>query len=158
MWTSTLQPDGPEMTIRRKRIACWIRKARHAHILLSTATVAARTLLSVKLYYVDCLVTNRKERYEQITVKFCDGGLPLHRNYFRHYPCVSYILDQTRLPWCLTRSKSACFLGSRFRVPLRAWMFVSCVYRATCWSLIQMSPTTRAGLYVWSGILNSEAA
>jgi uncharacterized protein YciW len=26
-WTNTIQPDRPQMTIRRMRIACWITKA-----------------------------------------------------------------------------------------------------------------------------------
>jgi hypothetical protein len=31
MWKSVVEPDRPQMTIWRKRIACWIRKATDTH-------------------------------------------------------------------------------------------------------------------------------
>ena len=31
MWTNIVQPDRPQMTIRRMRIACWIPKATNTH-------------------------------------------------------------------------------------------------------------------------------
>jgi hypothetical protein len=44
MWKNTLEPDSPQMTIRRTRIACWIAKATDTHseyviLLLFTVTV-----------------------------------------------------------------------------------------------------------------------
>ena len=31
MWNSTVEPDRPQVTIRRMRIACWIIKAKNTH-------------------------------------------------------------------------------------------------------------------------------
>jgi len=31
MWKDTVEPGRPQVTIWRKRIACWISKARNAH-------------------------------------------------------------------------------------------------------------------------------
>ena len=31
MWKNTVEPDRPQMTIWRMRIACWIPKATHTH-------------------------------------------------------------------------------------------------------------------------------
>ena len=52
MWKSTVEPDRPQMTIWRKRIACWILKATNTHseyvvTFSPTATMFARTRLSV---------------------------------------------------------------------------------------------------------------
>jgi len=33
MWKNTVEPDRPEMTIWRMRIACWIPKATNTHTL-----------------------------------------------------------------------------------------------------------------------------
>jgi hypothetical protein len=59
--------------------------------------------------------------------------------------------SRTRWPRGLRRrSAAAWLLGSLVRIPLRAWMFVSCVYMLSCvgreafatgWSLVQRSPT-----------------
>ena len=60
MWTNTVDRRRPQMTIWRMRIACWIPKATLPHTevvqysLLSTATMVARTRLSVTSY-VHCL-------------------------------------------------------------------------------------------------------
>jgi hypothetical protein len=61
---------------------------------------------------------------------------------------------KSRYQWPLSlrhRSAAAWLLGSRFPIPLGAWMFVCCVYvlccsvqvedSATGWSLVQRSPT-----------------
>ena len=32
MWENIVQPDTPQMTIRRMRIVCWISEATNAHI------------------------------------------------------------------------------------------------------------------------------
>jgi hypothetical protein len=57
------------------------------------------------------------------------------------------------------RSAAAWLLGSRVRIPLRAWMFVCCVYMLFCpvwveasatgWSLVQRSPIVLP-VCVWS--------
>jgi len=59
MCTNMVQPDRPHMTIWRMRFACWIAKTTKTHTIcnvycFSTATVVARTCLSVTLY-VHCL-------------------------------------------------------------------------------------------------------
>ena len=54
MWKNIVEPDRPQMTIWRMRIACWISKATNTHseyeLLLSTATMGSRTRLNVMLY------------------------------------------------------------------------------------------------------------
>jgi len=59
MWTNIVEPDRPQMTIRRMRIACWIPKAINTLRIcntyyFSTATMVARTLLNVT-FYLRCL-------------------------------------------------------------------------------------------------------
>jgi hypothetical protein len=39
------------------------------------------------------------------------------------------------------RSAAAWLLGSRVRIPLRAWMFVSCVYMLCCPVQVEISET-----------------
>jgi hypothetical protein len=62
MWKNIVEPDRPQMTIWRMRIACWIPKATDTqpeHVVLIaffTATMVARTRLDVTLYYVACVV------------------------------------------------------------------------------------------------------
>jgi len=56
MWKNIVEP---KVTIRLMRIACWITKTTHTHTTcnihcLSTATMVARTRLSVT-FYVHCL-------------------------------------------------------------------------------------------------------
>jgi len=62
MWKNIVEPDRPQMTIWRMRIACWILKATHKHsechtCRFSTATMFARTRLSVSFYldFLSCL-------------------------------------------------------------------------------------------------------
>jgi len=49
MWKNTAEPNRPQMTIRRMRIACWIPRAKNTHPeyviahCFSTATMASRT-------------------------------------------------------------------------------------------------------------------
>ena len=55
MWKNIVQSDRVQMTIWRMRVAFWIPEATDTHseyviLLLSTATVAARTHLNVTLY------------------------------------------------------------------------------------------------------------
>jgi hypothetical protein len=61
MYKKTVQPDGPQMTTRRMRIACWTPEAINTHsgyvivtfinsYCVSTATVVARKRLNVTLY------------------------------------------------------------------------------------------------------------
>ena len=66
-WKNTVEPEGPQMAIWRMRSACWITKATHTkphththththtqNLLFSTATMVARTRLSVT-FHVHCL-------------------------------------------------------------------------------------------------------
>jgi hypothetical protein len=64
----------------------------------------------------------------------------------------SELFFQCLFLFCLRlRSAVAWFLGSRVWIPLRAWVFVSCIYMLCCpvyveasatgWSLVQRSPT-----------------
>jgi hypothetical protein len=72
MWKNNVEPDSPQMTIRRMRITCWIPTAKklthtHTHTLrlcnthcFSTAITVARTHLNVRLhvlYIVNYLYT-----------------------------------------------------------------------------------------------------
>jgi hypothetical protein len=64
-WNNIVQPDGPQKTIRRMRLACWITKDTHTHTLrlcntycVSTASMVARTLLKVRLPYIARPVVN----------------------------------------------------------------------------------------------------
>jgi hypothetical protein len=56
MWKNIVELGWPQMAIRRMRIACWIPKATNAPSVyvkrtsFSTATMVARTHLSVTLY------------------------------------------------------------------------------------------------------------
>ena len=57
MWKNIVEPDRPQMTILRMRIACWIPKATNIHTpgicniyWSSTTTVVKRTYFKVKLY------------------------------------------------------------------------------------------------------------
>ena len=56
MWKNIVEPNRPQMTSLRMRIACWIPKATNTHseyviiINFSTATIVARTQLGVALY------------------------------------------------------------------------------------------------------------
>ena len=48
MWKNIVERDGPQMTIRRIRMACWIPKVTRTHseyviLIASTATMVART-------------------------------------------------------------------------------------------------------------------
>ena len=59
IWKTTVEPDRPQMTIWRMHIAWWISKATHTIRIcniysLSTATMVARTRVSVELH-VHCL-------------------------------------------------------------------------------------------------------
>ena len=59
MGKNTEEPSGPQMTIWRMRIACWVTTAKKTHTLckahcFSTTTMAARTRLNVTSY-VYCL-------------------------------------------------------------------------------------------------------
>jgi hypothetical protein len=58
MWKSTVEPDRPQMTIWRMRIACWITKATNTltifNTYFSTTTMVARPHLIVTLY-IHCL-------------------------------------------------------------------------------------------------------
>jgi len=64
MWKNTVQPDRPQTTIWRMRIACWIPEATNAHakyvIVFSTATMVVRTRLSFALcaYCLSCYTRN----------------------------------------------------------------------------------------------------
>jgi hypothetical protein len=57
MWNNIVQPDRPQMTIWRTRIACWIRQTTHTHTIrmcdaysLSTVTVVAWMHLTISIY------------------------------------------------------------------------------------------------------------
>jgi len=60
VWKNIEEPDRPQMTIWRMRIACWIPKATNAHVNIcntysfSTESMDARKSLSVT-WYVLCL-------------------------------------------------------------------------------------------------------
>jgi len=59
VWTNIVEPDRPQMTIRRMRVACWIPKATNTLRICNTfcfsiATMAARADLDITLY-VHCL-------------------------------------------------------------------------------------------------------
>jgi hypothetical protein len=61
IWKNTVERGGPQMTIWRMRIECWIPKATYTHTLrlsnthcFSSTTMGARTRLNVTLY-VRCL-------------------------------------------------------------------------------------------------------
>jgi len=60
------------------------------------------------------------------------------------------------------RSVSAWLLGSRVRIPLGSWTFVSCVVQVAAsakrWSLVKNSPIGCVSHSVWSGNLNNENA
>ena len=59
VWTNIVEPDRPQMTIRRMRVACWIPKATNTHPeyvitrCFSTATMVVRTRL--KCYVIRTL-------------------------------------------------------------------------------------------------------
>ena len=79
MWTSIVEPDRPQMTIRRMRITCWIAKATHTHsewvnnYCFSTASRVTRTRLNVTLYvyWLSCLCFI--ERHGQL-LRLCDSN------------------------------------------------------------------------------------
>jgi len=55
MWKNMVEPDRPQMTVWRMRIACWITKAANKHSeyithCFSTATLVTRTHHSDTLY------------------------------------------------------------------------------------------------------------
>ena len=56
MWDNTVQPDRPQMTISRMRIAYWITKATNTHseYVILTATGVAQILLNITLH-IHCL-------------------------------------------------------------------------------------------------------
>jgi len=45
MWKNIVELDRPQMTIRRIRIACWIRKSTHTHTHTQTHTLSENVLL-----------------------------------------------------------------------------------------------------------------
>jgi hypothetical protein len=53
MWINMLEPDMPQITIRRMRFRCWMTKATDTHteylifIAFSTATILTRTRINV---------------------------------------------------------------------------------------------------------------
>jgi len=74
MWKSIIDPDRPQMTIRRMRTACYITKSTNTQTTLytthcfSTATMVARTRLIVMLYvqYLSCLASILLECAERL--------------------------------------------------------------------------------------------
>jgi len=59
MWKNDVERCRPQMTIWRKRIACWITKATQTLTICNTycfptATMVARTRLNVTLYVLAC--------------------------------------------------------------------------------------------------------
>jgi len=52
MWENIVEPERPQTTIWRMRIACWAPKATNTHseYCFSTATMVVRTRLNVTLY------------------------------------------------------------------------------------------------------------
>jgi hypothetical protein len=62
MWKNIAVPDGPQMKICRKPVACWTTMATNTHwedailFCFFTATMIARTRISVTLWYTDWLV------------------------------------------------------------------------------------------------------
>jgi len=62
MWKNILEPDKPQMTIWRVRIACWIPNAtnilsEYVTHYFSTAIMVARTRPNVTLYKFDVILT-----------------------------------------------------------------------------------------------------
>jgi hypothetical protein len=64
--------------------------------------------------------------YFSVFQPFWYGGTP-PQNYITHFVQLECTLRGLRL-----RSAAAWLLGSRVRIPLGAWMFVSCVYMLSC--------------------------
>ena len=58
MWKHMLQPERPQMTVRRMRFACWITKVTDTNLFLFLGTVQERTRLSiaVQIHCLFCLI------------------------------------------------------------------------------------------------------
>jgi len=63
MWKNIVQPDGPQMTIQRMRISCWIPKATNTHskyviVIVFPLQQWLHERASILLYkYIACLVS-----------------------------------------------------------------------------------------------------
>jgi hypothetical protein len=91
MWKNMVEPDRPQMTIWRMRIACWIPNATVTLTIcntcyFSTATVFARTRLNIALYtYVHCSLFSSNGEWEYLS---CRSGWAL--------PCSCIVVSQNR--------------------------------------------------------------
>ena len=82
MWKNTVEPDRPQITIWRTRIACWIPKATNTHThthricntyCFSTATVVAQMRLYVTLcaHRLSCLTTSNVSPFSNLVLMCC---------------------------------------------------------------------------------------
>jgi hypothetical protein len=69
LWKNIVEPERPQTTIWRMRIACWIPKTTDTHSkfaihCFSSATTVARTLLKVTLNVLSYLIMMLLQQYD----------------------------------------------------------------------------------------------
>ena len=120
MWKNMVQPDRPQVTIWRMRIACWITKAtnlRAEYVILtvfSTTSAVARTRLTVTSYVGWCQIWSdvweEKHKYFFFPVRFMSACVVKQRYRSTHSQGQRYmgVSGQNHTPAALSPGMEPC--------------------------------------------------
>jgi hypothetical protein len=90
MWKNIIQPDRPQMEVRRMPVACWIPETTNSQF--STATIAIRTRLIITLYgtYIAGL---------GIVWCFCQPAFPYISRKFYYKIATVFLIESLNYPF-----------------------------------------------------------